>query len=552
MPVIRFDARELTRLVGKKIPRGTLAEKIPMIGADVDDVSGDRWAIEFFPDRPDLFTVEGIARAMRAFLDVKPGLATYKVAAPKSKLVVDPSVAKVRPHITAAVVRGVDVTEDRLEGLIALQEALHWGLGARRRKVAIGVHDHKPVKGPFVYKAVDPESIRFVPLASEEEMDLAEVLKRHPKGQDYAHLLAGHGRFPVILDAAGNLLSFPPIINGALTTVTTKTRDVLVDVTGWDAWAVERALNLVVTSLAESGGRIEAITIETPPAKRGAKAKTRRAPALEPEKRTLAVADVEKLLGLPFTPKEAAACLARMGYGAKPSTKGKVAVEVPAWRTDILHDVDLIEDVAIGYGINEFPHERPHAVTYGTPLPGARAAERARQSLVGLGFLEVMSLSLSNARDQFARMQLARDWSVDVMNPLSEDHTLLRVHVLPSLLNVLARNAHRDLPQRVFEVGTVTVEREDGTPRHEKRVAGAWIASKVGYSDAKSVVQALERDLGWSAEIGPGHHASYVEGRVAAVTDTDGRTRGVFGELSPAVITAFGLANPVVAFEFVL
>lgn len=250
MPVVRFPVRELERLLGKAPARERLAADIPMLGADVDDVSGDTWAIEFFPDRPDLYTVEGLARALRAWYGLAPGAATYEVAPPRHELRVErDAVAKVRPHVVGAFVRGVDVTQERLDSLLALQEDLHWGLGARRRKVAIGVHDAAPLAPPFRYTAVGLDDLRFVPLADDRPRTPREILREHPKGTAYAHLVGD--RAAVILDAKEQVLSFPPVINGALTTVTTRSRDLFVDVTGWDDVAVGKALNLIVTSLAE-------------------------------------------------------------------------------------------------------------------------------------------------------------------------------------------------------------------------------------------------------------------------------------------------------------
>ena len=540
VPVIKFPIKELERLLGTPVPRDQLARDIPMIGADVESASGDEWAVEFFPDRPDLFTVEGIARALRSWYGAETGLKRYDARASGTHVTVDASVEKVRPFIQCAWVRGVDVTEQRLQQLIDLQEDLHWGLGARRRRVAIGVHDAAPLAPPFTYGTWGLDEGRFVPLQHAEDMTPRDVLAKHPKGIDYAHLLAGVDRVPIITDAKGGVLSMPPIINAARTTVTTRTRDLFLDVTGTDEWAVGRALNILATSLAESGGRLETVEV-----RRGGK--THVTPDLAPEERALDVEESNRLLGMRFTAEETAEKLRRMGYGAEPQG-GQVRVRVPPYRADVLHAWDLVEDVAIGHGLANFEPEPLHWPTVGAQLPESRVSERARRSLVGLGYLETMSLTLSNARDQFERMQRAPTAVVEVKNPVTEDHTMLRPSLLPGLMNVLKRNAHRELPQRIFEVGVVT-HLKDGEAVYERRVAAVHAAGKSSFSDVKGVVLALARDLGWGeAAVEKTEDPAFVRGRCAALS-TGGTPRGVFGEVNPAALEAFGLAHPVTAFE---
>jgi len=533
VPVIKFEIAELERLLRKPVPRAELAKTIPQIGADIDESSGDTWAVEFFPDRPDLFTVEGIARALRAWYGVEDGLRRYDARPSGHSVKVDPSVEKVRPHIVAAFVRGVDITENRLKALIDLQEDLHWGLGARRRRVAIGIHDARVLAPPFTYTTWALDEKRFVPLYETREMSPREILEKHEKGTAYAHLLAGHERVPIIVDAQGGVVSLPPIINAARTAVTTSTRDIFLDVTGTDRWAVERTLNMLATALVEAGGTLETVDVGGRPT-----------PDLTPERKELRVDEANALLGTSFTPDEVAKNLRRMGFGAQAQGE-RVQVEVPPYRADILHTWDLIEDVAIGHGIAQLTPAPLVARTVGVALPENKKAELARASLVGLGFLETMNLTLSNERDQFDRMQRPHAPVVKVLNPVTEDTTLLRPTLLPGLMTILKKNAHRDLPQRLFEVGMVTT-RDGDHVANERRVAGVVIAGRSNFSEVKGVVLALARDLKWGGAelVEKAEDPSFVPGRCARLGD-----RGVFGEVHPAVLEAFGLAHPVMAFE---
>ena len=236
MPVVTFAYDDLTSLLGRKVSVETLLDRVPQVGADVHsyDEGSKELSIEFFPDRPDLYSVEGAARALRTFFGFESGLTTYEVGASDVVLTLDESIRTVRPYMVAGVIEDITVTDELIRSLMELQEKLHLTMGRKRSKVSIGIHDLDKVTPPFTFKAVDPESVSFVPLAKEESMNLREILQRHEKGVNYAFILEGKDRYPLLVDSRGEVLSFPPIINGTLTTVTTETRNVFIDVTGTD------------------------------------------------------------------------------------------------------------------------------------------------------------------------------------------------------------------------------------------------------------------------------------------------------------------------------
>ncbi|HOO04594.1 MAG TPA: phenylalanine--tRNA ligase subunit beta, partial [Methanomassiliicoccales archaeon] len=451
MPVINFNLEDLKALVGTKMEDREVLERIPMIGADFhefDPVTKET-AIEFFPNRPDLYSVEGLARALRSFFDIEQGLRTYDMASSDIVLKVDPSVKAVRPYVVGAVLRGVALDDKGIRSLMELQEKLHLTVGRRRAKVAIGVHDLDKVRPPFVYKAVPPDSLSFVPLAEDEAMTLAEVLERHEKGRDYRHLLEGKPLYPVILDHNNDVLSFPPIINGRLTTVTTETKNLFIDVTGTDQNTIGGVLNIVCTSLAERGGVIETIAL------RGEEKGI--SPNLRPKQWLLDVDRTNASLGLDLEPLAMCQCMTRMGYSAEPKGR-KVRVWSSPVRMDLLHIADVVEDVAIGYGYENFGNSKPTASTIGGERRIERVTDLVRQMLVGFGYWEVTTLTLSSLEEQFSKVPFPEVEAVEVLNPVSEDHNCLRVHLVPSLLTVLRKSKHRDLPQRIFEVGDVVIE----------------------------------------------------------------------------------------------
>lgn len=540
MPLVTFDYQDFIRLLNHNIPKQILVERLPMIGGDFSHMNGDEINIEFFPNRPDLTSVEGIARASRAFFGFQAGLQTYKTVPSDITLHVDVSVKKVRPYITTAYVKNVTMTDELITSLMGLQEKLHVGLGRNRKKVAIGVHNAEPVRPPFLYKAVDPDAVSFIPLAKDEPMTLREILKKHEKGIDYAHLLDGFNKYPLIVDANQNVLSFPPIINGSLTEVTPYTKDIFIDVTGTDRKAINYALNIVTTALAERGGTIHQTTIID-------ENKKIISPDFTPLQKKVSVASVNRLLGTSFTEKDIINYLEKMGHNAKDTGSGTVTVEIGAWRSDILHEVDLIEDVAVGYGFDQFPTDFPKSLTFGGRLPNQSFYEGLRWLMIGLGFNEVTTFVISNKEDEFQRMGLEKKLMVELENPIGEEYSGLRMSLLPSLLKLLRENRHHPLPQEIFEVGVVV----DENAKNRCHLAGLKIDAKANFTECKSIVETILRECAEKPVITEKKHATFIEGRCAAIIKQEHEI-GVFGELHPRTIQAFHLEHPVIAFELIV
>jgi phenylalanyl-tRNA synthetase beta chain len=539
MPVINFKYDDLCGLMGKKVPQETLIDKIPMIGADMHDTEGNEneMSVEFFPDRPDLFSVEGLARGMRAFLDIEPGLKTYPVIKTNISVTTDSKVTKIRPYFLCAAVFDVEISDEFLRSMMELQEKLHITIGRKRSKFAIGIHDLDKVESPFTYTALEPHDIRFVPLAKMEDMDLADILVKHEKGMAYAHLLDGLEEYPVILDKNKNVLSFPPIINGSLTTVTTKTHNLFIDVTGMDRKAVKGALDIVVTALAERGGIIGTVDMK------GNENCT--SPNLDPLTRTISSAACQRFIGVKLGNDGIIRSLKRMGMDASvdPRDQDAIIVKYATTRLDIMHDVDLFEDVATGYGFEKFGSQYQVNQTIGHLSADTTFSESIKDIMVGLGFTEVMTLTLSNEKDEFEISGLPKIESVKVTNPITEEHTCLRSYLMPSLMRILRHNKHRDLPQRIFEVGYVI--KNNKTVLHLCVLA---TASKASFTEIKSIAEAVLRETSTEHTLSVCPYTTFINGRGAFV-NIDGSPAGVFGEISPKVITDFDMNHPVMMFE---
>ncbi|HEX58948.1 MAG TPA: phenylalanine--tRNA ligase subunit beta [Methanomicrobia archaeon] len=536
MPVVKLYYDDLEQLTG--VSKDVILERLPMLGADIERIEEDHAAVEFFPNRPDLFSVEGVARAMRGFLGLECGLPRFEVKASDVEMFVDASVKDVRPYVVCALVRNLELDSRAIESLMQLQEHLHWGLGRNRAKVSIGVHDFSRVKPPFRYLATTPD-LRFVPLDFDEEMSMREILERHPKGVAFGFILEGFDRYPLIRDAEGNVLSFPPIINAELTRVTEETRDVFIEVTGTDEAGISLALNIIVCALAERGGEIHSVAVHD--------ATTKITPNLEARKMRVRVSEAAKLIGVQLTAETAKECCERLRLGAEILGDDELEVSIPAYRTDIMHPWDIIEDIAIGYGYENIGGELPSTVTVGEIHPTEERKALARDVMTGLGYLEVMTFTLTSEDRQFTKMRRPQPPSLlRVASPITTEHTMLRVSLLPSLLEVLSMNRHYELPQRIFEVGAVFPP-----PSFEERqsLAAVSMHADADFAEIRALVDAVLRELpAASVRFVPSEDRAFLEGRRGNIM-VGGVKVGVFGELHPEVLENFELVHPVVGFE---
>jgi phenylalanyl-tRNA synthetase beta chain len=530
MAVISLPYRYLERLAGAG--RKEILEHLPMMGSEVERTEEEHADVEFFPNRPDLFSTEGVARAMKGFLGIETGLPTYRVRPSGISFSIDPGLEQIRPFLGSAVIRDMTFDEDSILSLMGLQEALHWAVGRGRAKVAIGIHDLDRIQPPFRYIASE-RTRSFIPLDFEKPMTMEEILSEHPKGRAYAHIVEKYDRFPLIVDAMDRVLSFPPIINGELTRVTMDTRNLLLDTTGTDQKAVMTAVNIICSALIEAGGDVESVTINGT-----------QVPTLMPATRVVSAGECNALLGLSLSSGEIAGLLERMRYGARPDGKELVEIEIPCFRGDIMHDWDIFEDVAIAYGYGHFDAGLSSTFAIGMPHPVSVIMGAVRDIFSGLGYEEVIPFTLTNERVLFSWMQRPRDPGVlQVMHPISEDHTVVRTRILPLLLEMLQFNRHRELPQRIFATGDV-VQRLCTS----QNAASVSIHAEADFSEAYGCADAVCRELSICYSVKESADPAFLDGRRADVL-LDGRVIGAFGEIHPAVLNAFGLEMPVAAFE---
>ena len=546
MPVITFKYEDLKDL-GIDMEKDELIDTLPMMSSDIEDFDDEEIKVEFFPNRPDNLSVEGVARSFKGFIGQETGLPDYKVVPSNEEVIVEAEVAEIRPYIAFAKIDNVDFTGDKLKYIMDFQENLHWVIGRDRKKVAIGIHNADVVNAPFKYIATPKDANAFVPLEKDSEMTPDEILTEHDKGKDYAHLIENFDKYPLILDKDDQVLSMPPIINGELTKIKEDTHNIIVDVTGTDERAVNQALNIICSSFAEVGGQIKSMEVKY-------EDKTIISPDLTPQEMNVHVDTANELIGgTELTAEDIKGLLEKARFDAEILNDNEVKAIIPAYRVDILHEVDIVENIAVQYHINAIEAELPNINTVAYENNWFRAESTIREVMVGMGFQEVMSLMLTSEDAHYTKMNQEEKPHVQVAKPITIDRTMIRTSLINSLMEFLEDNKHEDLPQKIFEIGDVLYldETKENKTVSSKKLAGLICHSTANFTEIKSVVTSILSNLGYSMEISDSENRTFIEGRAADVAGEalNGRIEGFFGEVSPEVISNFTLEYPVIAFE---
>ena len=604
MPVVEVDPDELRKLTGHGDKSDDeLRSDLFGLGLEYEGETEDgAFELEFAPDRLDRLSVEGVAGSLRYHYGDDRGVYVPTTNDADWTIEVDSAVPTDRPYVTGAVIRNVDLDEVALESLIQLQEKLHATMGRKRAKGAIGIHDLTMLKGESLtdgpaagptksirYTGVPADGDTFVPLDADAELTPGEVLDDHQTGREYADLVEEYERMPAIYDDIG-LFSFPPVINGRRTEVTTDSRELFVELTGTDQWTIDRMLAIICYALDARGARVEEVEVRYAAdavAERAGASLVR--PELSVDTKRVAHDRIETILGVDLDPDEVIDLAERSGLDAARAEEYAdelvYAVEIPPYRVDVLHPLDVIDDIGRAYGFNDLSPRYPEVGTVGGRHERSRHEEAVRATLVGLGFEDTLNFHMTNEAENYERMRLPIPEIEDVdlttetldvggysgkhseqivsedavgvhapatiKEPYSEDYTILRTWALPSLVQVLENNTHRRYPQDLAEVGFVAgIDPSEPTGVTEWRsVAGVVARHDASYEDARARLQALARTYDRELATPPVDHPSFIDGRAAAV-EFDGEQVGVIGELHPEVLVEHDLEVPVAAFEF--
>lgn len=537
MPVVNVTIERLKKLVsGIKMEK--VLNMLPFVGLDIEGVDNNVIRVEYNPNRPDFSSDYGIARALRGLLEIETGIPKFKVAG-KSRLAVrvEPAVRKIRPYIVAFVARNGRLDDETIKQLIAMQEDLHNGVGRKRKKASIGIHNLDVVEFPVTYKTVSSD-YSFIPLDESSECSIDQILKESEIGKQYGHILSEFDRYPIIVDNLGTVLSFPPIINGNATKVNEKCRNLFVEVTATDQKCAEDVLAIFAVTLYDAGFEIRTVTIDS-----GKKIET---PQMKPKIISADMSYVNGILGLTLDTKQMVNCLKKSRLDAKAIGK-KIVCTIPRYRTDISHSIDITEEVAIGYGIYNLKPIFPDSQTAGKKNSLSTYFDAIRETLIGLGMIELLNFSLTSKEVQYNAFGIVAKDVLPVDGSKSIEHEILRDSLIPSLLQSLSYNIHEQYPQRLFEIGKTF--HKEGIIIERWNIGAVVAHTDAGYTEIKSIMQALLKScFGKDATTRASANQMFMDGRCAEVI-FDGKSVGVIGEIIPCALENFKLRVPVAAFE---
>ncbi|MEK6918074.1 MAG: phenylalanine--tRNA ligase subunit beta [Nanoarchaeota archaeon] len=536
MAIITLNRKKFESEIGKLDDE--MQNKIAMFGTPLENINNGELEIEIFPNRPDLLSYEGYKKAFLAFLGKKTGLKEYKINKPEKdyKVTIDSSVKEIRPFTACAIVKDLDLDDEKIKDIIDLQEKLHITLGRRRKKLAIGIYPLEKIKLPITYKALEPDKIKFIPLESNKEMSGLEILQKHPAGKEYSKLLAGKIKFPIFTDAEDKILSMPPIINSELTgKVTQETKNVFIECSGFEFKILNKCLNIIVSTLADMGGKIYQMELLYK--------KKEITPDLAPEKMKISIENTNKLLGLDLKEKDIKNFLEKMGHNYN-----KGVVEIPAWRVDILNEVDLIEEVAIAYGYENFEPILPEISTIGEEDQKEVTKRKISEIMQGLGILEVSNYHLTTKKDQLMKADFSEKQEKELieLKDSKTEYNILRKDLSHYLLKNLSENVDVEYPQKIFEIGKVFENKNEIIEKTNLALA----ISPGNFTEAKQILEYIFRMLDLKIECKepsaiPSH---FVEGRVAEIK-LDNHPIGYLGEVHPKILDNWKIRMPVAMFE---
>jgi len=543
MPVVTFSFDRIEKMLpGIKLE--TVLKVLPFIGLDIEDVGENSLRIEYNPNRPDLGSDYGICRALRGLLEIESGIPKFRLSKKGRFIVeVDQSVQTIRPFIVALVAKSGNLDDGTIKQLIGMQEDLHNGIGRKRVKASIGLHDLDSIRFPLKYKA-ESDRFSFVPLDQTNSQTIEIILRTSLPGRQYGHIFAEVKNYPILIDSENNVISFPPIINSAMTKIKTDTHNLFVEVTGNSRKATEDMLSNLAITLFEAGFKIHPVLIRNIENR-----DSFYTPKIAPSTLKVESNFINKVLGLDLKASQVANCLRKSRLDAKIMANERIIkCFIPRYRIDILSAIDLAEEAAIGYGIYNLEPKIPSTFLFGQKSQSSSYMGVIRQTMIGLQMIEVVNLSLVSRRMQYDLPGIGgRDKALQLDATKSNEHEILRDSLLPSLLMVLSHNIHEEYPQRIFELGKIF--------QHVDSVKESWSLgvvvahNKANYTEVKSILHTLMKiGFGKDVQTNVGSHPLFINGRCANIV-VDEKKIGSIGEVAPLAIDNFNIRVPAAAFE---
>lgn len=538
MPVVEFPVEDINRLFSD-YDLEYILNMLPFIGLDLEHQDDKNIRLEYSPNRPDFSTFYGIARALNGLLGKEMGIPKFEIFENSKNLInVDSSVLEIRPFIVGTVAKGHQLNNKTIKQIVSMQEDLHNGLGRKRSKASIGFHNLDNMDFPLEYTTA--ENLSFIPLDNSSELTLTEILSNTEPGKKFGKLLA-ESRYPILRDSKGNVISFPPIINSEGTRIRDGVNNLFVEVTGIDKKAVYNVLDNIVPTLADIGFKLETVIIQQGNTRDSFTAN------LNTSLPNIKTDYINKALGLSLSNEDIINCLRKSRLDATVIDSGTINCVIPNYRIDIFGPIDIVEEVAIGYGLYNMEPSLPEFRFNGNKSRQNYFFDKIRQAMIGMGLIENINFILSNKDIHFKKMNLDKPNFFTVNNSKSDEHDILRQSLLPSLLFSLSKNIHEEYPQKLFEIGPIFKPEKENFEKWNLCCVNAF--NGVTFSEIKAVLQTLmEICFNVKFETKPSENLSFVRGRSADII-YKGVVIGQIGEISPLLIDSFKIKMPVAAFE---
>lgn len=558
MPKIDAPEKIFFSLLGKKMTDEELVDIFPVCKAELDGHDKEHGVIKIElndTNRPDLWSPAGVARALKTYMTGEIPYYDFFSTKDESKdsegreIIDHESTIGIRDFSIGFACRGVEVDDELLVNLIQSQEKLCFNFGRKRKTIAMGIYRSELINYPVHYAAVDPDKTRFVPLGMTEELSLREICQKHPKGKEYGYIVSSYDKFPYLYDNNNETLSFPPVINSArIGAVEVGDSEFFIELSGPILKDLLLASSILACDLSDMGFEILPIKVhfnqDTPYGREIT------VPYYFQEPQRASIKAIEKKLGLPLSGKDCLDALKKMGvYGV--CDDEYVYIECPEYRNDFLHEVDVAEDVMIGYGLEKFTPVMPTDFTVGRLSPVEEFSRKVKDIMVGLGFQEMMYNYLGSKKEYIDNMHISPDKAVFISNPMSENYEVIRPSILPCLLESESVSGHAVYPHLIFECGKITQKDESDNSGTRTSNSMGFFASdvQIGYNEASSYIQTLMYFLRKEYTLLPVEDdPRFIPGRCAYIM-YNGKRAGVFGETHPHVLESWNCALPSIMAE---
>ncbi|MHA2109443.1 MAG: phenylalanine--tRNA ligase subunit beta [Candidatus Hodarchaeales archaeon] len=538
-----------------KLPHGTTVEELDDLFSyakceiEEHDLADDLIKVDCkTSNRPDCWGVEGLTREIRGITGEKSGLPDISAESSGYVIEVDPRLKSVRPYIGASIIRGLSFTDFLIKQIMQLQEKVDFSYGRKRKRSSIGIYNIQMLESPIKYD-LTPRSTTFVPLGYEKKLTLDEILSQHEKGIEYKDILPKKGDLPILRDHRGMVLSMPPIINSNdVGRVTEETNDVLVEVTGTNLEVVNAVTTIITQALRDRGGIVYSVEIHYPPEYLDTP-EVQITPSTEPFEITVNPKDIEKCLNLNLKPEDMVKLLQKRRFDVV-KKKNSLLIKYPPYRVDLMHWVDIAEEIAIAYGYMNIEPTKWKVITSGKFSRRTISENHVREILSGCALQEVLSFTLT-APEKLTN-NMGRDTedlknNVQIANPVSLTYSVLRSRLLPNLLDFLSRNTHNEYPQFIFEVGEI-VKKDKKNVLTSTNAAVVLTDTDVSFENVHSIIDTLAVQLGIEITLEVIEDSEFLEGRTANIM-LENKPIGIIGEVSPSILENWQIYMPTVAFE---